>query len=285
MSNELFSICFKILNIQNEDFIDLASMIIVNIISKDDSYIELYINSFEQFSSLTKRVLSTNTEPTDQDWTLKMINQIYDKFYLDPAIFYIELSRLNLEHRYNLLKMIRFKLNSDETHLSFECLCYLIKQYEISTADLIDLVQRNSLDEMQLINDYLKEINILAHCLSELLISENKLFIDYAQNNQIVFRNTCDLFKKMHENELLIKVFDLAKKDQLKFSCSFNLRIEMVRLVGILVYNNGINQQLLFEYGVLNLIANNLNIDMENLFAREWSIVALKHILDKLDMK
>jgi len=46
------------------------------------------------------------------------------------------------------------------------------------------------------------------------------------------------------------------------------------------------NQKLVAEIGVMDLIANvNLNMDVRNPFIREWSIIALKHILAANDFE
>ncbi len=137
---------------------------------------------------------------------------------------------------------------------------------------------------------HLSEIKHLAYCISDMLTLEHdissKSNLVMAQNDSGLLQNTCRIFKNLHENEMLVGMFDLLKTHEIYTATHANLKCELIRLIGILLFKNEMNQKLVAEIGVMDLIANvNLNMDVRNPFIREWSIIALKHILAANDFE
>jgi hypothetical protein len=269
-------------------------MILFKLNNNDDlSQLEI---DLKQFAYLTCTLFDQWLDLEEQDQSnesFKLISFIFREHFLNRSdLFYNELTHLNIEQRLNLLKLIQLKI--DEIN-SKQCLDFLIKQSDTVYLNLNNLmINATTTNDLDLVRNHLIEIKVLASILSDFLISksDNISYLNYAQNsNNFLFKNTCALFKETHENKLirslLVEISSSSSSslpNKNNFNCS-NLKIELVRLIGILVFNNSINQSLLVDFKCLDLIANSITIDMDNLFAREWSILALKHILDKLDLK
>jgi len=220
-------------------------------LNNNDGLSQLMEIDLKQFAYLTCTLFDQWPDSDEQDQSnesFKLISFILREQSNRSDLFYNELTHLNIEQRLNLLKLVQLKI--DEIN-SKQCLDFLIKQSDAVHLNLNNLVinATTTANDLDLVRNHLIEIKVLASILSDFLISksDNISYLNYAH-------------------------------------CS-NLKIELVRLIGILVYNNSINQSLLVDYKCLDLIANSITIDMDNLFAREWSILALKHILDKLDLK
>ena len=227
--------------------------------------------------------------------------------------------------KFNLFKTLNNKnVEKDNTKAQIEkfCtiknLCFLIKAYEAAITRLLKTIEENFCQENKILpittsmelyhslNENFNEVKLLVRCLSDILTSgENESFsktnLDFVQKQENILSYSCQLFQHIHINDNLNK-FIRESTQKVHLSASncietkqqkanyntnpyFNLKCEFVRLIGILVYNNGFNQNLLTNYKVLHLISSNLNIDFDNPFIREWSLVALKHILSCLDLK
>jgi hypothetical protein len=259
-----------------------------------------YIFSLKRFTELTAivlRELGLNSLDLDElnsekiqpnEFSFKLVYIYFDHLF-SAENFSDDFNQLDLTERLHLLKLICLKLEKCEENIYFssKCIEFLSKQFETSNYNYMKTKQyfndaHSELESMNAFSNHLNEIKALAHCLSDLLVSEigSKSLMDTAQASSYLFEITCNLLKETHENNHIKCLFEQSTV----FPC-YNLRIELVRLIGILVYNNPTNQRLLVEFKVLDLVASNLNIDLNNLFYREWSIVALKHILDKLDLK
>ena len=221
-----------------------------------------------------------------------------------------------------MLKFMLFKIlhNKNEskatTRFQMEKFCniknldFLIKSYDLALVSLLRRLEENfgenlsvssNLELFYTLRDHFSEVKLLIRCLSDILTVEDndsftKTNLTFAQQHETMLANTCLLFQQIHVNDTLNK-FVRETNEKLKVSSPstsntsnatnpyFNLKCEFVRLIGILVYNNKPNQNLLANYKVLHLISSNLSIDFDNPFVREWSLVALKHILSCLDHK
>ena len=120
--------------------------------------------------------------------------------------------------------------------------------------------------------------------MEETRLFGNRFMVAYIQDQIELYKATCKLFKEIHVNK---EYLDLVKKYSKNSAYSewFTLKCDLVRLIGILVYENEQNQNYLVNDDLLHIISSNLNLDVDNPFVREWSIVALKHILANLDKK
>lgn len=137
---------------------------------------------------------------------------------------------------------------------------------------------------------HLTELKTLAYCLSDLLTIEHtnhvKTQLHLIQDNQEILQKTCAIFQQLYENETLKDLFEIIKQKDLYIATHSSLKCEMIRLIGILIFENKANQALVAENKCMDLIANcNLGMDVCNPFIREWSLVALKHILAHNDLK
>jgi hypothetical protein len=145
--------------------------------------------------------------------------------------------------------------------------------------------------DMGELNKSINEVKLLLNCLGDILIIENgndkfRSNLVHVQTNDLLLDKTFEFFKIIQLNNNLVNYFKLKDgsegektKEAVEKSFYFNLKCDLTRLIGILVFENKENQRLLVRYDVLNLITENLKIDLDNPFIMEWSVVALKHIL------
>ena len=147
------------------------------------------------------------------------------------------------------------------------------------------------------INDHLNEVKLLTNCYSDMLIIKfneknnekttcniSQILVNIQQiSSETLLQKTCHLLNEIHSNNIFESVNQRFKNKT--NNSIINLKCILIRLIGILVYENVENQQKLVEYNSLNIIAANLNVDFDNPFIREWSIISLKHILSCLDLK
>lgn len=138
---------------------------------------------------------------------------------------------------------------------------------------------------------HLTELKHLAYCLSDLLTLDHSSAaqaskLHAAQADQALLKQTCVIFQELHANQILKNLFEILESNELYSATHSNLKCELIRLIGILVFENNLNQNFVAENKVMDLIAKaNLSMDVCNPFVREWSLLALKHILIANDTK
>ena len=246
-----------------------------------------------------------------QDFTFKFMEFLFESLFLGRLMKNDEwFSDIPLENRIDLLRILNYRFNNIDRLISVEkneldnaklvyiehpTVSSLMNLLEFNIANFNNLIDENRINDENFdsVNNCLLEIKLSSRCLNDLLtIEETEITREFilsnlmaSQENQILFKKICGLFRVINENLNLKSLHDKMKtepcsKQRLGFT---NLKCEIVRSIGILVYGNYPNQRLLVEYQILHLLAKNLNLDLENPFVREWSIVALKHVLTALD--
>ena len=317
------STCFRIIHSSieiNYEIVDLACMILVN--SCIDKHNELILQAHSDklpahnftllvekvFQNITFTIEQNDFVDTDQqeldmlvkesqlNWPLRFIDHLFEKHFIKTMFLTDVYKQMQLNHRICLLKLLKLNMSKQvEKKVDFDLvnLQQIIELYSNATREFLSFISSpvsESVDSSLLVNIYLVEIKYLAFVLSDLLTDdEEHAKINYAQENKSLLSNTCDLLKEIQDNANLKCLFYLFKNEAAfsnVHSGSANLKSELIRLIGILIYNHIGNQHMLVENQVLDLIANkNLDMDIENPFLREWSILALKHILINNDYK
>lgn len=153
--------------------------------------------------------------------------------------FYMKNSQLN-----NLFFHMTNHENSD-----FNWSVQLVKFY-CQNSTFEDLV-----DQIRFINK--TYLTILLGVINDYLM-ENTSKIDLIQSKQELLINSCNLLAENHSEA--------------------NLKVELIRFIGNLVYNHESNRNLFLKSNYLSLIMQNLVIDTNNPFIREWSIATLKYL-------
>lgn len=103
---------------------------------------------------------------------------------------------------------------------------------------------------------------------------ETKSNLRESQRNQTLFKYVCDLLDILHK----IKINKSVERNE-----SINIICELIRIIGIFVFENEFNQRTIIDNNIVFLLSTNLQVD--NTFQREWSIIALRHILCANDKK
>jgi hypothetical protein len=250
-----------------------------------------------------------NNYLVDKNWPFKLVD-----FYFNMTLFqdYFLNNNNNDSERFDLaiLKLFKYKLmriSHEKDSLSFNFnLDILIFFNNLCDRKMNHFLQNklqenyamkkiNESEYLDELNNYLNEIKLLANCYSDMLIikfneknDENNtisqiLVCVQKISSETLLQKTCHLLNEIHSNNIFESVNHSFKSK--KNNSIINLKCVLIRLIGILVYENVENQQKLVEYNSLNIIAANLNVDFDNPFIREWSIISLKHILSCLDLK
>lgn len=298
--NEWSETCFQILSIHHQhiraDFFNLLSMIsYYGCVEKTDSnrrdmLLNLFTKHFNHKSYMSYINMVSRDELGStglQQWSLKFVDFYFPEFYFKVVLSNPSLVvDYDVESRINLVGYLLeslaslFKTNGLEL-LGDSNLRLLMELFVQSYLDF-------STDQLQ--QARLNLLKLLANCLSDILtmpvdynINEDvvRSGIVYVQTDEQFFTAVCHLFKLIHSDNDLIAFLSLEKNKSVRS----NLKCDLLRLIGILVFENNCNQNKLVENELLTIISSSFSIDTENLFLREWSILALKHILSCLDSK
>lgn len=232
-------------------------------------------------------------------WTFKFI-----EFYYEHSIFdrLVQSGADSLVHhrsitRANFASLLNFKVTGvassvDENvrrYLTSPSLEFFEKFLQESSEKLVEKVKAGDEDTESDLQERWREtkflVNSLAYLLTyqEGLLPENEIKsnLQTIQNNEVLFVSVCELLRLLYDRK-----FELAEtKREDKRTESIGIKCELVRLIGILVYENEKNQIKMAENGLMQLLSANLKIDVENPFFREWAIVALRHVLCAHDIK
>lgn len=289
-----------------QDLYDLASMILIyGCVEKksaisllDSSYTSLI--SFESYIELLNRLsdilVDKNYDFDDLDhaqlhsWSFKYLDFYFTHVY-EHHLIPLDIQQLSIRTRSNLFSLLNYKIlklqhhNRDQVRsfLSHQSLEFIMSAFVQSSAHLIS---NEDFDHS------CRATKLLASSLADLLTLQEGLLppdeiksnLKVAQSNPHVFQNVCRLFRMVHEDvDLGKRVSVVGREDQRPGLTT--LKCELVRLIGIFVFENPVNQNWLVDNGLIHVISNNLDVDVDNPFLREWSIVALRHVLCAHDRK
>ncbi|CAF0726737.1 unnamed protein product [Brachionus calyciflorus] len=291
-------------NIKQEIY-DLASMIVIygckekykNEILLDKIAKDLTLSAYlTLIENLEQSYMAKSLNQKFTNWTFKFLDHFFDFVYCNHLVNEKNLEDLNHKIRFFLIYHINDRIMDIKEHriqknyLSLESLGFLCRFFTQSIKDLLFLIDQVDLESLDSIINALKEVKMLANILSDILTMEetrlfgNRYMVEYVQDQIDLFKLTCKLFREIHVNKEYLSLVDKYSKNS-DLTEWFSLKCELVRVIGILVYENEHNQNYLVNDDLLHIISSNLSLDIDNPFVREWSIVALKHILANLDKK
>ncbi len=295
------------------DYFSQNQITFLNLLNKTFNF---FVNETIKESQTSNEYRLTNEKHDELDLKNNCAFQLCDfsfRFFFNQVVTNFNTNRKDsfsifnaeIKTRINFLKLLNFNLNKKETFhnevknktnfdqeknfvefSSLESTKYLIDYHKQQSAKLIDSIEAIQLNDLDL-----NEIKLICACLSDVLILNRKPTqlscspttfsltadekLQLAQTDSCLLENTCHLFKLLFNDQN-----DYIK--QLK--AYYNLKCELIRLIGILVYENLLNQKKLVDLKILHLISANLNFDSDNPFLREWCLISLKHILSMHDL-
>lgn len=297
--------CFSILSRPKlkQDFYDLACMILIyGCVEKKGSdnhapdllsvTYSSQLNLDTYFSLLDRLCVILDENDLDFDdlleydqlhfWSFKFLDFYFSHVYEHLLTVRDELftrERFTRSNLFNLLNYKIVKLKHDDVeqvrqYLSQSSLDFLINSFVSASSDLLT-------DEKM--NVSIRETRLLANCLADLLTFQEGVLVKaeiranlrVVQRHEALFTSVCELFREVHaKSEWKEWSSAIARRDG-----STSLKCELVRLIGILVFENERTQNALVQNGIIYLLSANLDVDVDNPFLREWTIVALRHVL------
>lgn len=281
---------------------DISSMIIIKISENKKNREEFFQNLSSAFSFLNfinlveyieERFKNESLLDKFSNWTFKLLDKIFDFIY-SKYIIESQMENFSNKFRYFIIYHINDRLMDPQEfrvqtyYINFKSLEFLCRIYTSIFKDLLsifDQILDKTIDEVL---NLFKQVKLITGLLSDFLtLKETKLsnnqMVTLVQNQNELFELTCHLFKEINCNNSYLELVD--KYSNSTYSEILSLKCDLVRVIGILVYENEFNQNYLVKDQLLHIIAKNLNLDVDNPFMREWSIIALKHILCQLDKK
>jgi hypothetical protein len=308
-------ICFSVLTRPNlkQDFYDLASMILIyGCVEKKSSTssftapnlntdiytsqltLDAYLNLLDRLCAILAEKNYDFDDLIEHEqmhfWSFKFVDFYFNHIY---SRLEQQQQRIPESSRANFYSLLNYRILSqsrDEMcrYLSPSSLELIIGFFVTSSDLLIEVVDRK--EDQTKLNGPLRESKLLANTLADLLTIQEGLLkneevemnIRLAQGNEALFRNVCELFKRVHLDSEWWK--STGRKEEFRAG-STTIKCELVRLIGILVFENELNQNLLVENRLVYILSENLDVDVDNPFLREWSIIALRHVLCAHDRK
>lgn len=296
--------------LDTHDFIKLLNRVFTNL-DYVSNKADTANNNKCLFIDMDQEELEFLVDESSSNWSFRLVDYLLEtEVYLSRVL--CEFHTYDLIDRISLLKVFKVKLfkscQSDQAHAvsSFRVLisssdfienfvAMHVKANRFFLDYLVNLTESPEYETQKsnhsiLVHMHLAELKHLSYCLSDLLtvIHESKQLAHLAQANNQLLEQTCSLFKALYENNALKELFSIEVDREQDFykSTHSNLKCELIRLIGILVFESTLNQGIVAENGVMELIAKaNLDVDVCNPFVREWSLIALKHILETNDLK
>lgn len=279
---------------------DISSMIIIKIFkdNSEDFYENLFSRlSYSNFVSLIEyieeRFKNKSLSDKFSNWTFQLLDKSFDLIYTKYIVEY-EVENFSKKFRHFIIYHISDRLmdskeiSVQQCYINFKSLEFICRIYTAIFKDLLNIFDQILDKPVEEVLDLFKQNKLVTGILSDLLTLEetkltNNQMINFVQNQTLLFELTCQLFKEINCNNNYLKLVE--KYSNSRHSEFFSLKCDLVRMIGILVYENECNQNYLVKDQLLHIIAKNLNLDAENPFLREWGIIALKHILCQLDKK
>ena len=167
----------------------------------------------------------------------------------------------------------------------------LITFYETLSTHVLNYLIGNEkkFEDLNHLNNLFLELKLTLICVND-ASSENEneeVFRELIQKRELTLRNTCELLNRVHSNEIIKANFNKINIDEesIQVDGYINLKLELIRFIGILVFENEFNRNIVQETKALITIIENVNIDINNPFIREWSIVTLRHLYYSKEIK
>lgn len=281
---------------------DISSMILLSSFKEIENSEQFYNDIFSRlnFSNfiylveyVEQKFKNESLENKFSNWTFKLLDKMFDFIY-SKYLVESDVESFSKKFRFFVIYHISDRLldcketNIQKCYLNFKSLEFICQMYVAAFKNLLREFDQILDQDFDNVLDLFKQSKLIAGVLGDFLTMEetrhqNNQMVGYVQNKSQLFELTCQLFKEINCNTNYLILLE-RQKDK-KLSEWFLLKCELVRMIGILVFENEQNQNYLVNDQMLEIIANNLNLDIDNPFLREWSIVALKHILCQLDKK
>jgi hypothetical protein len=225
---------------------------------------------------------------SESSWSSILINSEFKNVFIEIIFNNNQFFKFSNPKRIILLEILNKNLHLITSESEFTS---LINFYERLSTDFLNyLIQiEKSFDDINYFNNLMLEFKQILICIND-LSSENDNETEYRrliQKRELLLCNTCEILNRIHLSDVIKVHFNKEKFDKNEESLEghVNLKLELIRLIGILVFENEYNRNIVQETKALITIIESVNIDMNNPFIREWSIVTLRHLYYSKEIK
>ena len=218
----------------------------------------------------------------NSNWSAILVNSLFKEFFMKTFFHDEEYFKndFKITQRITILQILKDNVNLIRID-EFEG---LTKFYEKLSTDFLVYLFRHekNFEDLNYLNDLFLEIKMTLVCIND-ASSENEneeSFRQQIKKRELILRNTCEILNRVHSNEIIKANFNKKDIDEesILIDGYVNLKLELIRFIGILVFENEYNRNVVHETEALRTIIENVNIDINNPFIREWSIVTLRHL-------
>jgi hypothetical protein len=215
------------------------------------------------------------------NWSAILVDSLFKEFFIKTLFYDGEYFKndFKITQRFTILEILSKNLNLITNEFDG-----LINFYEKLSTDFLVYLYRHekNFKDLNYLNDLFLEIKMTLVCINDAASgNENEDSVrEQIQKSELVLRNTCKILNQVHSNEIIKTNFNkmLIKEESMLIDGYVNLKLELIRFIGILVFENEYNRNIVQETRALRTIIENVNIDINNPFIREWSIVTLRHL-------
>ncbi|XP_050524339.1 ataxin-10 isoform X1 [Daktulosphaira vitifoliae] len=264
-------------NVQEQIFKGFHKKIRVTFLSSNDA--KLLNTSIMILYTLSINNNELRVQVLQDDELIKEVFKKWEKAELEYCKIFLDSIFSNSKDFFIIYKNICSQTQSD----LLEILCIWLEHYEEEVSiDVIDTIGKKLFMEITYFDEVKNSVlNILAKSSS---ISKFKSKFD---NDPQFLKKIIDLLKYVHERSKNNNEFSEVKNLSTLFSGSeiishsrFCFKSDIIRLISNICHNNLDNQNMIRTEHVIPILLECCSFDAKNPLMREWSIVALRNILN-----
>ncbi|KAM7367015.1 hypothetical protein PAMP_014941 [Pampus punctatissimus] len=271
----------QLLSINDEKAVNYASMVLHTCL--DEAKVEEL--SEPQNIQLALRVMELCRTQPELDWTVIIATQ---HFLKSTALVENMYSGMSHHERVTLLELLFAQLREEDSEncgIPSSVARFLASTFQKGCGAVLTLATGSASSD-EVLQEALTVISLL-DVLCE-LTSDNRQFM-FLQDHPDLLVTTVDLLEQVHAIGKASKnVFSAAQnfsslsgdEDSSSHSPVISFKAHLIRLIGNLCYSNTNNQNKVRELEGIPLILDNCNIDSNNPFISQWSIFAIRNLLE-----
>nr|XP_057933983.1 ataxin-10 isoform X2 [Doryrhamphus excisus] len=268
----------QLLNVDDEKTVSYTSMVVHTCL--DEAKVEEL--SEPQNIQLALKVMELCRTQPELDWTVLIATQ---HFLTSSALVENMYAAMSSCERLTLLELISAQLSGEESQncgVPPNVACFLASSFQKGCGAVLTLATGSASSD-EVLQEVLTVISLL-----DVLCEVTSHKAEFLQDQADLLVTTVELLKQVHTIGKASKnIFSSAQN----FSSSeedntssdspvISFKAHLIRLIGNLCYNHTINQNKVRELEGIPVILDNCNIDSNNPFISQWSIFAIRNLLE-----
>ncbi|XP_054609060.1 ataxin-10 [Dunckerocampus dactyliophorus] len=269
----------QLLNVDDEKTVSYTSMVLHTCL--DEAKAEEL--SEPQNIQLALKVMELCRTQPELDWTVLIATQ---HFLTSSALVENMYAAMSSCERLTLLELISAQLSGDESQncgVPPNVACFLASSFQKGCGAVLTLATGSASSD-EVLQEVLTVISLL-----DVLCEMTSHQAQFLQDQPDLLVTTVELLKQVHAIGKASKNifssaqnFSSSNEEDNTFSHSpvISFKAHLIRLIGNLCYTHTINQNKVRELEGIPLILDNCNIDSNNPFISQWSIFAIRNLLE-----